>query len=162
MATATILQLVQAIGGLTGLEQLEGAQPTTLQNGQPGWVSVRLSSAQIAALASQISATGPLAVATDTPSGAQNNYTVNGQMGPTIGFVDLTPGAACNITGVAAGFNGQIIIVTNLSAFNLTLNALNSGSLAANQFRMAADFILTQNNGKAFKYSTTIGKWVAM
>jgi len=161
MATATILQLVQAVGGLTGLEQFEAVQPTMLPNGQPGWLSIRLSSAQIAALAAM--ATGATGVAAAVPApGANNNYTASALMKPSIGFLELTPTAVCNITGIQAGVDGQIVIITNLSAFAMTLNALNGGSAAPNQFRMAADFILTQNNGKAFKYSATIGLWVAM
>lgn len=81
-------------------------------------------------------------------------------MNSTIGFMDLTPTANCNITGVTSGTDGQMLIITNLSAFTLTLNALNSGSSSGNQFRMVADFNLSQNNGATFKYSATIGKWV--
>jgi hypothetical protein len=83
-------------------------------------------------------------------------------MGPAVGFVELTPTAICNITGLQAGFDGQIIVITNLSAFAMTLNALNVGSIAANQFRLPGDLILTQNDSKSFKYSATIGKWVAL
>jgi hypothetical protein len=75
--------------------------------------------------------------------------------------MDLTPTATCNITGVTAGFDGQVLTITNLSAFVLTLNALNSGSSAANQFRMVSDLNLAQNNGQTFEYSVTIGKWVS-
>lgn len=110
-----------------------------------------------------VSPTGPLGVAVDAPSGTQNNYTVGGEFNPLIGFIDITPIANCNITGLQAGVDGQLVIITNLSPnFTATLNALNGGSLLANQFRMVADFILPQNNGKSFKYSATIGKWVAM
>jgi hypothetical protein len=164
MATTTILQLPQIVGGATGLEQLEVAQPTTLPNGQPGWVSIRLSSAQIAALASQIAATGPTGVIYDSPAaGAHNDYTVNNQMGPTVGFIELTPTANCNITGLKAGLDGQLVVITNLAAgFSATLNALNAGSQAANQLRMVQDFALIQNDSKSFKYSITIGKWIAI
>jgi hypothetical protein len=86
---------------------------------------------------------------------------VAGGMGATIAFIDLTPSATCNITGLEAGFDGQSVIITNLSAtYTLTLNALNSGSTTTNQFRMVEDLVLAQNNGQAFKYSATIGKWV--
>ena len=149
MGTATILQLPQTVG-LTGGEPLETVQGTT---------SVRTTVAQIAALSRSL----PTGVAAAIPSaGANNDYTASGLMGPSIGFIDLTPTADCNITGLQAGFDGQIVIVTNLSAFNVTLNALNSGSQSVNQFRMVGDFVLPQNNGKTFKYSVSIGKWVAM
>jgi hypothetical protein len=160
MATATILQLPQAVGGLLGTEQCEAAQPTTLPNGQPGFVSIRLTTAQIAALAA--ASKTPSGLITGIPSGTQNDYTVGGQMGPAVGFIDLSPTAPCNITGLAAGIDGQLVVITCLTAFATTLNALNAGSLAANRFRMASDAILTQNNGRSFKYSATIGLWVAL
>lgn len=153
MSTSTIPQLRQAIG-LTGTEQLEAVQ---------AGASVRITSAMLALLANSVAPIGPTGVAAASPAAGENdNYTVSGEMGPTIGFIDLTPSGNCNITGLEAGFNGQIIIITNLSAFVLILNALNSGSLAPNQFRMFGDLSLSQNNGQPFKYSTTIGKWVAI
>lgn len=153
MATSTIPQLRQAIG-LTGTEQLEAVQAGT---------SVRITSAMLALLANAVAPIGPTGVAAASPAAGENdNYTVSGEMGPTIGFADLTPAGNCNITGLEAGFNGQIITITNLSAFVMVLNALNSGSLATNQFRMFGDLSLSQNNGQTFKYSTTIGKWVAI
>jgi hypothetical protein len=154
MATTTILQLVQALG-LTGGEQLEA-----VQNG----VSVRISIQQILAILPYIiTPIGPTAVLVGAPNPGENdNYNVNGQMGPTVGFVDLTPTAACNITGLQAGFDGQMVTITNRTTFQVTLNALNVGSLAVNQFRMVGDFILPQYNGKSFKYSATLGLWVAL
>jgi hypothetical protein len=72
----------------------------------------------------------------------------------------LTPTAATTITGLVAGYDGQIVIITNLSSYLLTIKALNSGSLSANQFRIVGDFALQQYNGISFKYSATIGNWI--
>jgi hypothetical protein len=160
MSTATILQLTQVVGGLIGTEQLELAQPVLLSNGQPGYASIRATAAQIASLAASITPTGPVGVATAVPAtGANNNYAPV-TFGATTGFLELTPAGVANITGLVAGFNGQLVTITNLSSFALTLNALNAGSTAANQFRLPADMILTQNNAQSFRYSTTIGKWI--
>lgn len=90
-------------------------------------------------------------------NGANNNYALPG---PTYGFVDLNPAAACNITGIVAGFNGQTVTFTNVSAFNVTINSLNGGSSAANQIRLVADTILTQNSSITLRYSTTLALWV--
>lgn len=152
MATATILQLPQA-QSLTGAEAVE-----MVQNG----ASVRGTSAQVASLGSSISPTGPTGVVEAVPvTGANNNYAPSG-FGATTGFLELTPAGIANISGLLAGYDGQIVTITNLSAYLLTLNALNGGSLVANQFRMAADADLTQYNGRTFKYSATIGLWVAL
>jgi hypothetical protein len=162
MATTTILQLPQAIS-LTGAELFEAAVPAVLPGNVQGWASERISTAQIATLVRNIVAAIPTGVIYAAPiPGANNNYTVGAQMGAAVAFVDLTPTGICNITGLQAGFDGQIVIITNLSAFAMTLNALNVGSISANQFRLPADLILTQNDSRAFKYSATIGKWVAL
>jgi hypothetical protein len=81
-------------------------------------------------------------------------------MGATIGFIDLTPPSTCVITGLVAGFNGQMVTITNLSANSLTLNALDGSSAAANQFRMVGNTGLGLNNGATYRYSTTIAKWI--
>ena len=163
MSTTTIPQLPQAVGGLTGLELVELAQPTVLANGQPGYTSIASNTAQIALLAASVIPLGPVGVVAGAPTaGANNNYSAGALFGATTGFLDLTLSAPSNLTGLIAGSNGQMVTITNLSAFNLTLNALNAGSLAANQFRLPADLILTQNNAQSFRYSTTIGKWVAL
>lgn len=152
MATATILQLPQA-QSLTGSESVEMVQ---------AGASVRATSAQVASLGGSVSPTGPTGVIQGLPAvGANDNYFPTG-FGATTGFLDLTLVGVSNITGLIAGYDGQIVTITNLSTHELTLNALNAGSQVANQFRMPADFILTQNNGKTFKYSATIGKWVAL
>lgn len=159
MSTASIPNLPRIIS-LTGKELLEVAQ---LQGAFPlmSYVSRSATAAQLALLASEIVATGPTQVAADTPSGAQNNYTVNGQMGPTIGFIELSPTANCNITGLEAGFDGQIALITNLvNTATVTLNALNSASAGLNRFRLPANRDLTQYNSQAFKYSAAIGLWV--
>jgi hypothetical protein len=152
MATATILQLPQA-NSLTGAESVE-----MVQNG----TSVRGTSAQVASLGSVISPTGPTGVVNAVPAtGANNDYAPTG-FGATTGFLELTPTGIANITGLSAGYDGQIAVVTNLSTYALTLNALNGGSQPANQFRMVADIALGENNAQSFKYSATIGKWVAL
>jgi hypothetical protein len=150
MGTATILQLPQA-QSLTGAEAVE-----LVQNG----TSVRGTSAQVAELAAGIAPVGPTAViALPLGAGASNNYAPPG-FGPSTGFLDLTPFGVSNITGLIAGYDGQYIIITNVGGTPLTLNALNAGSIGANQFRLPADLILTQNDSQAFKYSAGIQHWV--
>jgi len=152
MGTVTVLQLAQATS-LTGAEALE-----LVQNG----ASVRTTTGQVASLGADISPTGPTGVVVAVPAtGANNDYFPSG-FGATTGFLDLNPAGNCNITGILAGYDGQLLTVTNISANTVTLNALNGGSQSANQLRMAADAILPQNNGRTFKYSQTIGKWVAL
>lgn len=100
-------------------------------------------------------------VAAVPATGVNNNYAPTG-FGAICGFLDLTSSGVSNITGLLAGFHGQIVIISNLSANNLTLNSLNAGSLAANRFRLPFDTILTQNSSKAFRYNSTVALWVPM
>lgn len=98
-------------------------------------------------------------VATAITGGAHNDYNPAG-FGPTTGFLDLSPAADANITGILAGGDGQALIITNLSAHNLTLDSLNGGSAAGNQLRMAFDLTLTLNNSARFVYSAALSLWV--
>lgn len=161
MSAASILNLPVVVGGLTGAEWLEVAQRQGV-GPAAGYVSKRCTAAQIALLAANIVPIGPTGVATDSPSGVVNNYTVNGQFGPLTGLIALTPSSACICTGLEAGFDGQLVIFLNLSGNMFTLEPLNADSLPANQFMLASNLELPQNNSQAFKYFATIGKWVKL
>lgn len=95
--------------------------------------------------------------------GTFNNYLPAG-FGASTGFLDLTPsGSNVIITGIdstTAG-DGQQLIVTNLgSSLTVTLNALDTGSLAQNRLRMPANFTLGLNNSIRFVYSKDLSLWV--
>jgi hypothetical protein len=147
MGSTTILQLPQ-VTGLTGTESLEGVQAGT---------SVQILASQLAVLAlsgaSQIASAVPAA-------GGNNNYTASGLMGPTVGWLELSPSASCSLTGLQAGYDGQMVGITNLTTQLLVIYALNSSSSAANQFRMQGPISLVQYQTAFFKYSATIAKWI--
>lgn len=104
----------------------------------------------------------PSGVVSDAPSaGAHNDYAPTGY-GATTGFIEITPAGVANITGLLAGYHGKIVILSNLSANNITLNSLNAGSLAANRFRLPFDLILSQNSSQAFRYNSTVALWIPM
>jgi len=93
-------------------------------------------------------------------AGTYNNYSPAGFDG-SIGFLDITPSGAVIITGVAAGEDGQYLVITNLSGSQtVTLDSLNSGSLAQNQLRLPGNIVLVQNNGITLRYSKFLGLWV--
>jgi hypothetical protein len=103
-------------------------------------------------------APGTALVSAVPATGANNNFIPSG-FGPLVAFLDLNPAGVCNITGLAAGADGQTVTITNTSANNVTLNTLNVGSLAANRFRLPFDTVLTQNSGITVRYSTSISLW---
>lgn len=92
-------------------------------------------------------------------NGANNNFAPSGY-DATTAFLDLNPSGVCNITGLAAGYDGQIVTLTNVSANNVTINALNAGSVAANRFRLPFDTVLSQNSSITVRYSTALSLWV--
>jgi hypothetical protein len=99
----------------------------------------------------------PTGQVVDVPAAGANNNFAN--PGATIGFLDLNPTAACNITGIVAGFDGQELTLTNVSAFNVTINAMNVGSAAANQIRLPVDMILSQNSSISIRYVGALSLW---
>ncbi len=81
--------------------------------------------------------------------GANNNFNPGGSpawpgtlLAP-YGRLDLNPPADCSLTGLLAGLDGQLVYIRNISAFNITLDNLNAGSTAANQFSSPGDMMLT-------------------
>lgn len=76
-------------------------------------------------------------------------------------YIDCTLSAASSISGVTAGIDGLQIIITNVSAFTLTLLALSADSAGTNQFRLPDDIDLAQYQSATFIYSTGAGLWLA-
>jgi hypothetical protein len=72
-------------------------------------------------------------------------------------------GADRNFTGIAGGgVNGRILWVINIGVTNnITLNAFNAGSLAANQFDLPDDVVLPPHGGIVLLYDAQPGalKW---
>lgn len=94
-------------------------------------------------------------------AGANNDYDAGGALNASVSTLDLNPPADCSLTGIAAGDNNQEILITNVSAFRVTLDALNAGSAAANRLRLAAGgTILTQYNATRIRYLTAVNLWV--
>lgn len=101
-------------------------------------------------------ATAPLA------AGATNNLNPGGGWPANFGRLVLTAGAgAANLTGLLAGLDNQgLLILNNDPANNITLNSLNAGSAAANQFRFFADLVLTPGDSVVALYDLTLQKWL--
>ena len=71
----------------------------------------------------------------------------------------LTSNGAYDITGIAAGTTGTVMILRNISLHDLTLKANDSSSLSANQFAMSGDVILGTGDSQGFIYDGTSGNW---
>lgn len=96
-------------------------------------------------------------------AGASNNVTPGGLWpAPSVGRIDVnTVAGAANFTGLVAGIvDGQAVMIRVTGANNLTLNSLNAGSVAANQFAFVADLVLTQNDTAILIYDLALALWV--
>lgn len=91
-------------------------------------------------------------------AGATNNLALTAGTG----FLDLSPtSGAADVTGIAAGTDGQLLVVTNIHASNsVTLDALNAGSVAANRLRLPADLTILQYSNITLRYSTSLALWI--
>lgn len=89
--------------------------------------------------------------------------TVDQAINVGVGFLDITANAAGSILdSVVPTFDGQILVITNVSANLLTIAAL-TGATAANQFRLpAGGMSFIQNQSGVFRYSAVITKWVPL
>lgn len=94
-------------------------------------------------------------------SGSTNDYNPAG-FGATVNRLDLdTTAGNATLTGLIAGTDNQIVLVSNTGANNLTLDATSSASSAANRFR-ASDLMVIPPNGSMYViyYGGTVNRWV--
>jgi|KBSMisStandDraft_5_1062788.scaffolds.fasta_scaffold00738_25 hypothetical protein len=84
--------------------------------------------------------------------------------GGGVGILDVTlPSGDATWTGLTAGADRQVLTIANADAVNnLTLAALNSGSVAANQFRFSGDLVLPALASVRLVYSATAAKWIVV
>jgi hypothetical protein len=74
-------------------------------------------------------------------------------------LVDTSAGPA-SISGIVAGIDGQICIVTNRGAGTLTLLDANVGSTPANQLYGVTDITNPARGSFLLQYSGTLSRWV--
>ncbi len=90
----------------------------------------------------------------DTPATSQNDYSPAGLS--TASVIKVTPGASINITGLAGGASGRIVVVKNMynGANTITLKALDVSSSAANRFSTPnlADVVLYGGDAVILQY----------
>lgn len=106
--------------------------------------------------------TGPFALETSISptalSGTTNNY--NPTDLATAAVIRLTATAAHNLTGLAGGSAGRVIVLYNIGATHrIILKANDGGSSAANQFGFHADFDLVPSGGCVLVYDDTASLW---
>src|SRR5207302_6631324 len=87
----------------------------------------------------------------------QNDYNPTGLA--TAGVLRLTTDALRNLTGLQAGIPGQVLLIHNVGAFDLVLNAQNAGSVATNRFALFGDLTLSADQFGILWYDGTSTRW---
>jgi hypothetical protein len=89
----------------------------------------------------------------------QNDYTPTGLSTATT--LRLNSDASRNITGLAGGADGRIIILANTGSFNIVLINQSASSVAGNRFILAnsADITLITNQDVMLQYDSTSSRW---
>lgn len=95
----------------------------------------------------------------DTIATSQNNYEPTGFSNSV--SMRLIASAAVNITGLAGGSDGRLMIVYNISAYNITFKHQSSSSTAANRFICSSggDAVLRPGYSFTFQYDATSSRW---
>lgn len=101
-------------------------------------------------------------LAPTTTTGVYNDYNPTG-FGSTVGRLDLdTTSGNIELTGIAAGSDAQLLIVTNIGVNMVLLDSLNAGSGAANRMRLIGQIALPQYASQLLcYYAGSINKWCA-
>ncbi len=95
-------------------------------------------------------------------AGASNNVNPTG-FASTVGLLDVTLAGDANWTGLTAGGDQQLLTIANADTVHtLTLNGLNAGSSAANQFRAGGDAVLPPLSAILLCYYTTPAQWIVV
>ena len=87
----------------------------------------------------------------------QNDYDPTGNA--TSSVFRLTSDAPRDITGIAQGQDGRILIVHNVGANNIVLRDESLSSTAANRFALTADVTLTPDTVVMLQYDSTTSRW---
>ena len=78
----------------------------------------------------------------------------------TAAVLRLTTDASRNITGLAGGADGRIVVIHNVGSFNIVLKD-ETTSTAANRFALSADVTLVPDNVCVLQYDSTTSRWRA-
>lgn len=108
-----------------------------------------------AALTGALTASAVLTPA--TLGASQNNYSPTGLS--TAFRVRVSASAAYNITGLAAGVDGRLLVLLNVGSFAITLTNADASSTAANRFSFGANVVLGPGAAIFLQYDATLARW---
>lgn len=80
----------------------------------------------------------------------------------TASAVRFSTDASRNVTGLAGGADGRIIILHNVGSFNAVLTNQDANSTAANRFLFGGDLTLLPDYSVTLRYDATSSRWRAI
>lgn len=136
-----------------GAVDMSGADSVALPDGVTAAGSWTASGA--ASLGGSLALTGDISPA--SLGADQDDYNPAG--GSTAAVWRLTASMAVNITGIAGGTDGRLLVVYNIGVNAITLKDENAGSSAANRLALNSDVVLAQDQCAILQYDATSSRW---
>ena len=99
--------------------------------------------------------TGDISPATITAD--QNDYNPAGLSAASV--LRLSSDAVRNVTGLAGGADGRLLVIANVGTSNIVLKNQSASSSAANRFLLNADLVLAANAAVTLIYDSTSTRW---
>lgn len=87
----------------------------------------------------------------------QNNYDPNGLA--TASSLRLSTDASRDITGIARGSDGRILLIHNIGSQNIVLKDESGSSTAANRFALNGDVTIAPDVSVELQYDSTSSRW---
>lgn len=103
---------------------------------------------------------GTHSTGTITPSqitSNQNDYSPTDNA--TAAVLRLSTDASRNITGLANGVGGRLVLVDNVGSFPIVLKDDDAASTAANRFALDADYTIAATTSVLLRYDATASRW---
>ena len=79
----------------------------------------------------------------------------------TASTLRLSTDASRNITGIAGGSDGRLLLIHNIGSFNVVLVNASSLSADVNRFALSGDLTLGPSQGVILQYDSTSSRWRA-
>lgn len=90
----------------------------------------------------------------------QDNYSPTGLS--TASVLRLTSDASRDITGIALGQAGKVLLIHNIGVQNIVLKDESASSTAANRFALVGDITLTGDESTLIQYDAVSSRWRAL
>jgi len=93
-------------------------------------------------------------------TGDEDDFNPTGLPNTTI--LRLSTDASHNVTGLAGGSDGRLLLIFNVGSFDIVLKDEDAGSTAANRFALNGDITLQPDDSVILWYDATSSRWRAV